>query len=122
MDEDRRPHSRACGAWKHPHGTACSTNCPTCHGKPEPYPSGVDDGSAPTVPAESLPQSPVGTWSLTAPEALPGYEPLNLDNISARLVLRLQGLIGDYGLAGVKGALHLIETEGEGAIGHDSVR
>ena len=29
-----RPHSRACGATKHPHGTACSTNCPTCHGRP----------------------------------------------------------------------------------------
>lgn len=30
---DRRPHSRACGIAAHDHGPACSTNCPTCHGK-----------------------------------------------------------------------------------------
>jgi hypothetical protein len=47
--KDRRPHSRACGAWAHDHGPACSTNCPTCHGQPL-----VDDGSAPTVPIESI--------------------------------------------------------------------
>ena len=29
-----RPHSRACGWAKHEHGTECSTNCPTCGGKP----------------------------------------------------------------------------------------
>lgn len=27
------PHSRACGFRPHEHGDACSTNCPTCHGK-----------------------------------------------------------------------------------------
>lgn len=26
------PHSRACGWGPHEHGTACSRNCPTCHG------------------------------------------------------------------------------------------
>jgi len=31
---DTRPHSRACGVTTHPHGSACSDNCPTCHGKP----------------------------------------------------------------------------------------
>ena len=30
------PHSRACGVRKHLHGTECSTNCPTCHGRPMP--------------------------------------------------------------------------------------
>lgn len=34
MTEDRRPHSRACGWRDHEHGPACSTNCPTCAGKP----------------------------------------------------------------------------------------
>jgi hypothetical protein len=28
--EDRRPHSRACGAHAHPHGPDCDRNCPTC--------------------------------------------------------------------------------------------
>lgn len=28
------PHSRACGIREHVHGTACHSNCPTCHGKP----------------------------------------------------------------------------------------
>jgi hypothetical protein len=31
--KDTRPHSRACGWQAHPHGSACSSNCPTCHGK-----------------------------------------------------------------------------------------
>ena len=26
------PHSRACGARPHSHGSACSSNCPTCKG------------------------------------------------------------------------------------------
>lgn len=26
------PHSRACGMALHPHGAACHSNCPTCHG------------------------------------------------------------------------------------------
>jgi hypothetical protein len=30
--EDDGPHSRACGYASHVHGSACSTNCPTCHG------------------------------------------------------------------------------------------
>lgn len=30
---DRRPHSRACGPFCQGHGTACSTNCPTCGGR-----------------------------------------------------------------------------------------
>lgn len=34
---DRRPHSRACGWTPHPHGTRCSTNCPTCHGVDIPH-------------------------------------------------------------------------------------
>ena len=32
---DMRPHSRACGYRYHEHGSACSTNCPTCHGEDE---------------------------------------------------------------------------------------
>lgn len=35
MADDTRPHSRACGWRGHPHGSACSTNCPTCHGVDE---------------------------------------------------------------------------------------
>jgi hypothetical protein len=31
--EDRRPHSRACGFRVHPHGNACHSNCPTCGGQ-----------------------------------------------------------------------------------------
>lgn len=27
------PHCRACGIRKHPHGTACHPNCPTCAGR-----------------------------------------------------------------------------------------
>jgi len=27
---DKRPHSRACGLWEHPHGPRCHSNCPTC--------------------------------------------------------------------------------------------
>lgn len=27
-----QPHSRACGARKHQHGTACHVNCPSCAG------------------------------------------------------------------------------------------
>ena len=27
------PHSRACGWREHPHGTSCSSNCPTCAGQ-----------------------------------------------------------------------------------------
>lgn len=34
VDRDERPHSRACGMHPHDHGTACSTNCPTCQGRP----------------------------------------------------------------------------------------
>lgn len=34
---DRRPHSRACGWNPHPHGTQCSTNCPTCQGVEIPH-------------------------------------------------------------------------------------
>lgn len=34
-EPDRRPHSRACKFRAHPHGRACSPNCPTCHGKDE---------------------------------------------------------------------------------------
>lgn len=29
---DRRPHSRACGIRRHPHGPECHSNCPTCGG------------------------------------------------------------------------------------------
>lgn len=29
-----QPHSRACGAWAHPHGRDCHPNCPTCGGLP----------------------------------------------------------------------------------------
>lgn len=29
---DRRPHSRACGIYSHPHGAFCALDCPTCHG------------------------------------------------------------------------------------------
>jgi len=34
-EDDARdlPHSRACGIGNHEHGTGCSTNCQTCHGK-----------------------------------------------------------------------------------------
>jgi hypothetical protein len=32
---DTRPHSRACGIHRHPHGNECSENCPTCHGRKE---------------------------------------------------------------------------------------
>lgn len=32
-EKDQRPHSRACGVKPHAHGSACSTNCQTCHGK-----------------------------------------------------------------------------------------
>jgi hypothetical protein len=46
--KDKRPHSRACGIRPHDHGPECHGNCPTCHG------SLIDDGSAPTVPIESL--------------------------------------------------------------------
>jgi len=27
------PHSRACGWREHDHGSACHSNCPTCHGR-----------------------------------------------------------------------------------------
>jgi hypothetical protein len=30
-EPDQRPHSRACGYLDHSHGTACSSNCPTCY-------------------------------------------------------------------------------------------
>lgn len=33
VEIDRRPHSRACGWRQHPHGSACSVNCPTCGGQ-----------------------------------------------------------------------------------------
>lgn len=29
---DDRPHSRACGIARHPHGADCHHNCPTCAG------------------------------------------------------------------------------------------
>jgi hypothetical protein len=29
--EDERPHSRACGIYKHNHGRDCAVDCPTCH-------------------------------------------------------------------------------------------
>jgi hypothetical protein len=32
--EAEGPHSRACGIHPHPHGAWCSTDCPTCGGKP----------------------------------------------------------------------------------------
>jgi uncharacterized protein (DUF2267 family) len=35
IDTDSRPHSRACGIREHPHGAACHSNCPTCHGRRE---------------------------------------------------------------------------------------
>jgi len=38
------PHSRACGWRPHDHGSACSTNCPTCHGRPAPSTPGEGDG------------------------------------------------------------------------------
>lgn len=28
--DDRRPHSRACGVFAHPHGHLCAADCPTC--------------------------------------------------------------------------------------------
>lgn len=28
---DDRPHSRACGYRRHPHGPLCAVDCPTCH-------------------------------------------------------------------------------------------
>lgn len=34
VEPQEGPHSRACGFRNHEHGTACSTNCPTCHGQP----------------------------------------------------------------------------------------
>lgn len=33
-NEDRRPHSRACGMACQGHGAACAKDCPTCHGNP----------------------------------------------------------------------------------------
>lgn len=30
--DDCRPHSRACGIQRHPHGPQCARDCPTCHG------------------------------------------------------------------------------------------
>lgn len=38
------PHSRACGWRPHDHGSACSTNCPTCHGRPAPSTPGEGTG------------------------------------------------------------------------------
>jgi len=38
------PHSRACGWRPHDHGSACSTNCPTCHGRPAPSTPGEGAG------------------------------------------------------------------------------
>ena len=35
------PHSRACGITNHPHGSLCSENCPSCHGKPLPNPADI---------------------------------------------------------------------------------
>lgn len=35
-DETPGPHSRACGMEVHPHGPACSDNCPTCGKNPNP--------------------------------------------------------------------------------------
>jgi len=32
---ESEPHSRACGMGWHDHGVQCSTNCPTCGGKPK---------------------------------------------------------------------------------------
>lgn len=32
MPNTEDPHSRACGATKHDHGSACHSNCPTCRG------------------------------------------------------------------------------------------
>lgn len=49
------PHSRACGWRNHDHGTACSTNCPTCHGLDLPAGSiqGEDElGERRAVPVE----------------------------------------------------------------------
>lgn len=42
-----RPHSRACGIRKNPHGPECHTNCPTCHG---------------TTPAPPNPDTDGGRW------------------------------------------------------------
>ena len=33
VEVDNRPHSRACGIFKHEHGPDCNSNCPTCGGK-----------------------------------------------------------------------------------------
>lgn len=46
-DDDRRPHSRACGITKHDHGTACHSNCPTCHGRDEVKGDAPDAAGAP---------------------------------------------------------------------------
>lgn len=50
------PHSRACGWRRHPHGVDCSTNCPTCAGRPagsslagQPGQAGGHSGAAPSV-------------------------------------------------------------------------
>lgn len=53
---DRRPHSRACGLAQHAHGTACSSNCPTCGGKttPEPKPFTEESPAAQPDASENL--------------------------------------------------------------------
>lgn len=38
--EDERPHSRACDVTPHSHGPGCHSNCPTCHGWPDPAADG----------------------------------------------------------------------------------
>jgi hypothetical protein len=57
---DRQPHSRACGWLPHDHGLFCSTNCPTCSGKPlTPSPS-ADTPSDTVTPAVWKPPFPSG--------------------------------------------------------------
>lgn len=48
-DDDRRPHSKACGWQAHDHGSACSTNCPTCHGLPDTEPVAQPEAEGFTV-------------------------------------------------------------------------
>lgn len=61
---DRRPHSRACKAPYHPHGSACSSNCPTCGGKPESKTETLTASGGWCAPAAPLYDfsAPVGGW------------------------------------------------------------
>lgn len=35
-EQEDGSHSRLCGSTKHDHGTACRSDCPTCHGQEQP--------------------------------------------------------------------------------------